>query len=529
MPTDIIRLGPFVGGLNTASDPSAIADAELVECINFELDTDNSLVSRPAMQVENGLLATWTERIVLLGVGVFPSGNFVIGSNTNGVFRYQSGAWTLITATFQASCMVQYQDSVWLIAKPGSVNPGGQWDPVGGFTAQANLPKGSAAVVFKERLFVVPGNTATADTSRLVFSQPGNFLDYDPVIAANQAAPGTNFILIANGDGQKLVDIEIYRGNVLLFKEDSTYVLAFESNPSDAVVESISVTVGATKTRCVVQHENTVFVYHEGDVFELVNYDFNKINVKCKFEYDGSVPPGETRVEDVFLSIIGDRVFVRYFNRMYVYGVRTRIWTRWVAISLHANNVGPWVALPSDATQNVNTVYYAGSSILQRETLTILKDGYDTTFNEVGVGPVNLDIECSIKTKNYDIAASHLYKRLQWWGVDLLTGRNVRGTVQPVVSTFKVTWGSLNNQNITWSQMKTWGAPTTTIPAITQLLSVQAGAQRYFLRFIKGLRYRQISFKLEMVSNGTTVDGPARIYTISIATKVKQTVPKAVN
>ena len=44
---EALRLGPFVGGINTASDATAVADSELVDCVNFELDIDGSLVGRP--------------------------------------------------------------------------------------------------------------------------------------------------------------------------------------------------------------------------------------------------------------------------------------------------------------------------------------------------------------------------------------------------------------------------------------------------------------------------------------------------
>lgn len=528
MPTDILRLGPFVGGLNNASDSSAIADAELVDCVNMELDTDGSLVSRPPIADFTDLSGTWTERILLLGVGVFSSGNYIIGSNTNGVYQFSGGTWNVITNTFQASCMVQYADMVWLIAKPGSANPGGKWDPVGGFVAAANMPKGSAAVVFKERLFVVPGKSATTDTSRLVFSEPANFEDYDPT-AGSQAAPGVDFIDIAKGDGQKLIDLIVYRGNLLLFKEDATYVLAYETSPTDAVVENISITVGATDQRCVVAYENTVYVYHEGSIFEIVNYDFNKINVKCPFLYDGFVPPGTTRSEPVFMSILGDRLFVRYFNRMYIYGLRTRVWSRWDSASTQIiQNVGPFVAMPSNVVSSVNNEYYAGSALLQNKKVFRFRDGWDATTVETASG-VTFDVTCSITTKNYDIAASHLFKRLFWWGADVLANRTVTGTATPIVFGSQVLWGDLFNGNYTWDQLNTWQNPLTSAASVTVSVPTGTGTQRRFLKFLRALRYRQINFKLDIPYNGTTSEGPVHIYTLSLSTKVKQTVGKAVN
>lgn len=527
MPTDVLRLGPFVGGLNTASDPSAIADAELTECLNFELDLDGSIVSRPPIQTD-AVHGGWTERIRALGVGVFPTGNYVIGSNTNGVYYYLSGAWTLITATFEAACMVQYADSLWLIAKPGSANPGGQWDPTGGFVAQANLPKGEAAVVFKERLFVAPGKNATTDASRLVFSEPANFLDYNGATGGNQAAPGVDFIDVAKGDGQKLVDVIVYRGNLLLFKEDSTYVLAYETNPTDAVVEPISRTVGATQRRCVAEYENTIYIYHEGSIYELINYDFNKINVKCKFVTDLSKPAGTTRAEDVFMTRFGDRLLIRYFNRIYVYGIRTRVWSRWESANDYLHNIGPLVEMPSNVSASVDTVYYAGSSLTEHTKFYRMNDGFNASFREKQDAS-NVTINARIITKNYDIAASHLFKRLFWWGADVLTNNSVTGTVQPIIFSSQILWGDLINQSKAWNSLGTWLNPLTTASAVSDAVPTGSGTQRRFVRFIKALRFRQAYFQLDLTTDGTTNDGPARIYTITIAAKVKQTVPRDVN
>src|SRR5678815_430439 len=163
-----LRLGPFTGGMNTLSDPSAIADSELVDSNNLELDIDGSLICRPPIQeVLNN--AGFAERILLIGVALLGGNIYVIGTNSGGVYRWTSNTWTLITNTFTATCMVQYADKIWLIAKPGSANPGGSWDGTV-FTAVAAIPKGSAAVVHKERLYVVPGVTTAANSSRLTFS-----------------------------------------------------------------------------------------------------------------------------------------------------------------------------------------------------------------------------------------------------------------------------------------------------------------------------------------------------------------------
>lgn len=516
MPGEALRIGPFEGGMNTASDPTAVADSELVDCVNLELDLDGSLVCRPPIQDFTDFSATTTERLVMLGVAVFSGTNYIIASNANGVFRFNGGVWSTITATFQARCMVQYSGKVWLPAIPGSANPGGNWDPVGGFTAVAAIPKGEACKIFKERLFVAPGISATANESRLSFSDPGNFASW----------PGANFIDIRPGDGQQLIDLAIYKSNLLLFKNDSCDVLAYDTTPSDAVRENISVTVGATTRRCVIEFEDSVFVYHEGDVFEIVNYNFNQINTKVPFTFDNSAP--STRAEEVFMCLFGQRLLIRYYNRIYVYGLRTRTWSRWESTSSDLHNFGPLVSLPSNVVAAVNDEYYAGSSILSNEKVYRIKDGFDATTNELA-NAASFTISCRAKTKNFDLAASQLYKRLYWWGADVLTGNNVLGIATPITIGASVLWGDLFNNSKEAPDLGTWASPLTGSVAVNSTVTGLGAGGRVFVKFLKALRFRQINFEVDLTSNGTTVDGPARLFTLIIVASTRQTVVKSVN
>jgi len=43
------------------------------------------------------------------------------------------------------------------------------------------------------------------------------------------------------------------------------------------------------------------------------------------------------------------------------------------------------------------------------------------------------------------------------------------------------------------------------------------------------LRFRLIQFKVQMTTSGNTVDGPARLYSLTAFIGGKQIVPKAVN
>jgi hypothetical protein len=721
-----LRLGPFVGGLNTASDPTAIADAELAKATNFELDIDGSLISRCALAEVDGH-TSWTERIICICEAIFSGTYYLIGSNSTGVYYRQSGAgqaWTLITNTFQSMAAVQYAGSVYIVAIPGSANPGGKWNPGGGFTAVAAMPKGQACTIHKERLYVAPGILATSNASRLIFSNAGNFDTWT----------GTDFIDIKQGDGTNLVDLTVFQDNLLLFKDKSSHVLAYDTRPSDAVVREISKTIGVSKQFNMVNYENQVYIFSSGWVYEIINYDFNRLNTKVPFVVDDTAPSAFT-AENIFLSLVGDRLICRFHRNIYVYGLRTRTWSQWESvrsilhyfgpvvtlhpptgnefyagsclsanrttiqlfdlratstkeqtldpiqrikavdtftrsasngwgtsdsghvwttsggaaadysvngtkgvISLTSVNVARGLSLAFTAIANQDIVYdveasaialtqtivaesrfrfvdnnnFYGAQVifettglvtlglykivagvvtglgvpanlgsyiandqftirLQANGTAIKVKGWKSTllepvffqinvtdagvtaagtftlhnylttgntnvlpvtirYDDVNIGDPNDNISaitCACRTKNFDMAISHQFKRLWWWGVDVSTANLVTGIATPIVVSFTSTWGDL--AAYTWGQLATWGQPLTTISSVVTTQTTATGTARRFIKFNKGLRYRQINFEVDLTTDGSTVDGPARLFTMTILTESRETVPKGVN
>lgn len=716
-----LRLGPFIGGLNTASDPTAIGDAELAICDNFELDIDGSLVSRPPITELEGH-SGWTERIVLLAEAVFSGTHYLIGSNTNGVYQYTGGTWTLITNTIQATVAVQYADVVYLIAKPGSANPGGKWSPSGGFTTVAALPKGQAAVVHKARLFVVPGMDSLTNTSRLQFSDADDLDTWDPV----------NFIDIAQGDGTKLIDIVVFQDNLLLFKNRSTYALAYDIRPTDAVLREVSSTIGAERQFNVANFENQVYLYHRGWVYEIINYDFHRLNTKVPFIQD-STTPSPFSSEHTFVSIMEDRLICRVQNQIYVYGLKTRTWSQWKSAADVLHYFGPIVTIHGDP----GDTYYAGSAVTNfRTVLQLFSKTASNTFEQtlntdlavldsftrtvsngwgssespvlayatsggsasdyscdgtsgvissgtknvsrrarlpVGLAKFDITIDvktsvaatggtqyvlirgrvqddsnfyqvrldfgvtgalgitlvkvvagveatvvagvslgtyvatdiirvrfqangtalkvkawkttalepntwtlsgtdssitaagsfdfgvvldnantntlpvthtwdnlklgdptillhtitCKVLTKNFDMAISHQFKKMNWWGADVSSNNSILGTATPIMANFGVTWGQLSSH--TWGSLGTWGQPLSAPASVVTEAVSGTGVARRFVKFLKALRYRQINFAVQLTTQGSTSDGPVRLFTMTVITSSKQVVPKSVN
>jgi hypothetical protein len=714
-----LRLGPFTGGLNTTSDPSTIADTELAECFNLEQDLDGSLKSRPPMKEIFGH-STFTGRVIFLCEAIFNNDHYLICSASTGVYYFINGAFTLITATFEAGAAVQYADKVYLVPKPGS-GSGGKWDPSGGFVAVAAIPKGQSCAIHKDRLYVTPGISSTADTSRLKFSDAANF----------EVWPAGNFIDIKQGDGTKLIDITVYQDNILLFKEQSTHMLSYSTSVTDASLQPISDHIGVARQFNVVNYENQVYIFHGGWVYEITNLDFLRINVKVPFIRDDTAPSAFSE-ESIFISLLEDRLICRYYHKVYVYGLRTKTWSEWDSDSDNLHFFGPiatvhllsgneyyagscltggttavqmfdkatsstseqafnltafytdtftrsvsssWGTADTghtytnvggaptdysvDGSKAVHTltsvsvgrssivngvsvasfdvtgtfqtdklatganqvieVYarYGADLLLCRTEFTITQTVVLTVFKVVGGVPTSLGsltvgglahavnkqftvrfkgtgsiiqakvwdtlvgppagwnisvsdssvlspgvfsfssslaagntnvlpvtvkwdnisgidtsltstlITCTAKTKNFDMATSHQFKRLWWWGVDCISNRNVVGIANPITSSFVVTWDDL--ANYTWDQLNTWDSPLTAPTLVQTVRPTGMGVLRQFIKFDKGLRYRQINFSVTLTTLGGTADGPAKIFTMMCQTRPSQVVSKAVS
>lgn len=515
---DALRLGPFVGGLNTGSDPTAVADSELVDCVNFELDIDGSLVQRPPIvEVANNAI----DGATFIGSAVINNVSYLVLSSSAGTYLYDGTNYTTIKAGLESRKALQYRDKIYIIATPSSAQAGGYYN-VGTalWTTDASMPRGGSAVFSKSRLFVVPGEDAVTNASRLTFT--------DPITSDTLSWSGTNIIDVSPGDGQNLVDLLVYNDNLILFKNDSTYVLAYDLQPSDAILRNINTTIGTTARYCTVVYENSIFIYHEGKVYEMINYDFNQINIKVPFLFDGTVPSG-SRINPVFLSLLGDRLVVRYYNRIYIYGLKTKTWTRWESTSDVLQNFGPLIPFPSNPTQFINTKYYASVAISNYHNVIYIPDGWDSITKESTIGLGNLDISSRITTKNYDLADSHHYKKMMWWGADILTNQDVVGKAQAVTINFQVTWLDLSTK--LWGDLTTslWATPLSNPIIVETNIDITSKANRKFVKFKKTMRFREINYEVELKGDGSTATGPCRLFTLTAIIGSKETVSKQVS
>lgn len=500
MATQILKLGPFTGGMNIGSDPVLIGDNELINCLNLELDIDGSLINRPAIQV--AFQGATNPRFLIFGSVVF-SGTLYLFGTQNGQTFVSSNAgstWTQLNPgglSRECKTMEVYANTVWMPATTASANGGISWTPGGGAVAVAAIPRGEKCIVHKNRLYICPGETgASATASRLSFSAAADFTTF----------PGANFIDVSPGDGDTLNNVAVYQDNLLLFKGESTHVLAYDLDPVDAILREINPVVGSGGSFGVAQYENTVYAMHRNKVYEIVNFNFAAINLKLPFVFDNSLPTGTTaRFEAQHISLLGDRLVARYYNRTYSFQIRTRTWAEWrktdTTSTIEWHIFGPLVRA-RDLTGSGLDTYYTGYSFdVSSAGYKIIKiiDGRASGAIE-GLGANTFS--CIATTKDYDMADPVRFKRLFWWGADVVTGQDLTGSITPITLISSVTWDALTTE--TWATLLTWGSPIIGSVAYMETVTGDNIANtNKLIKFGKGLRFRKANFSLLMKTDGT--------------------------
>lgn len=509
-----VRIGPFTGGLNTYSDPSAVADEDAVDLINFEVDLDGSLVSRPPFVATARGIDQFNNRI--LGVYTTAAGTtfiiFATGASSTGVYNVNAGTFDWITTTFRATAVVQYQNKAWLIAPPGSVNPGGNWDGTV-FTGVPAMAKGTTAVVYKERIFIGTGAGDAANPSRVIFSGPANPTSWT----------GTDFFDVNNGDGQPLVKLINAGGSIAIFKTDSTYIYSYESTPAKGQVQNLSSTVGIDGPDCLTESENILYVMSGGDAYSISNWTWEQLNVKVPFEYLNN-NTGATR-GNFCVSDIGNRIIFRYYDTLYVFGTKTRTWTKWLTVLTPDKFFKSPI---TNATTGINT-YYAGNYLNSSVDLNAQRL---FTFEELYTSARTETFTCTVKSKVYSMNVPYSFKRLMWWGIDLLARSRVEVIVTPVKYGRAVRWNEVTALNKTWAQManSTWAAPLDiSIEVVDESTLNNPTNTRMFVKFLKSLRFRQVQFTIRSTINGSTTQGPLKIYSVTAFVINKQGVPAKIS
>lgn len=495
MAIEDIRLGPFVGGLNTASDPTAIGDTELAELVNFEMDDVGALVNRPPIESVVTFSLPANGGTEILGYYFEPGGvaRLIATDRVSNTYWFNGNTWTLLAAR-AFSAMVQYRDELWLITPSGSAQTGGKWTPSGGFVADANIPQGGAIISHKDRLWVAAGKEALTNGTRLYMST---------IVSAAVSWPVSKvFINISAGDGQNIVDIMVYQSDIVIFKERSTYRFSFAADPALGTATRISATIGAANSGCVVEYQTQVFVLYNNKIFEFSSYNFQEINSQVPLRADN---PSVTLWRPYGMSAWAGRIIVNYYDYTYVYSLKTRTWSTWKTKHPSLGFMGRFFEIPNGRPDQPSA-YLAGVS-RNMGGLFRITDAITSVAEEM---------DCYLVTKNYDYQSPARFKKLQYSVIDMIGNVSLDVETRPVSYTRYLTWDEAALR--TWDEASefTWDRPTDASNDVKETLLIEGAAYgRKVVKTSKALRFRQLAFKVGGKTFGDTSTAPLRIFSIT--------------
>jgi hypothetical protein len=526
MPGTVMPIGPFLKGLhNSAGTGEYIADDELFDLVNLEVDSDGSLANRPAV---NSIVPTgFTGRFKVIGT-FFPAGgakylviSYGSGFGTTGLLSLSTFSITASRA-IKSNVAAQYNNLLFVVPSSDSAaGTGGYWSGAStpAWTAATRMPNGDDACVFNDRLWITAGLSAVAANDSYVWYS----CLLHPEIWIGDTGPGggaspndAGFITTESGNGQRTVSILVMNNDLVIFKEHSTFRFNYSTDPAKGGITKISSTIGTPTNRCAVSFDNNnVYVLHDTSVYELYNYTYTKISTVLSM-----IPVIDNNIysdSQYGLAIFQNRLFVRYYGREYVFSLQTGRWSRWVSTSQFSalfivpNFQGTYAAAFGHSISSVNP----------------LQLNYILDHRVTGVG-TNESFNCSIITKTYDFSLPWAYKVLFWWGMAISTSGTTTVSAQIPSSTTNYTWNGLAAKFGTWQGVNSANTPwSNNAPTIiNSVVPPERGAYaKKFLKFNKKLRFRQVIFNISTPAISNTIgDACVRIYDISAFVLQRQTV-----
>ncbi len=377
MAREPLVIGPFAGGLNTYDDATAVKDTELVECLNWDPGLEGSLRSRPPftdLVLPMPLGASGNPRF--LGFFYGAGGAYWLiasdGLSSTWAFNGVSRTWGLISSTFSATSMAQFDNKAWLMSPVGEADPGGYWTPAGGFVADADMPRGDSIVSFKSRLWVTPGK-GNANGTRVYYSK---------TLGQPNFWQAPSFVDVGQGDGQDIVLLTTWYNTLVAFRSQSIYAFAFNADPAQGTVSLLVPNVGLTSKECLISYEGYMYFMYDEKAYQFVNNNAQQINLKVPFTASSKA----NNALPTSVSLFNNRAIFHYYDTMYVYSLRTKTWTRWKSPQWGAIGqiMSPAGVLTDEAFVNPSAILPAPSII--RTNCDVNPRAVGTTGHIISVG-----------------------------------------------------------------------------------------------------------------------------------------------
>lgn len=507
-----VEIGPFLGGWNNRDEIATIADDELSIIENFEIASDGTLVSRPAIVAEE-TSSPYSDDMTPLGYYVRDDGEtfLVVATDTNTrIYQLSTKTWTTIWGSV-ASGFVQYDNKIVLISE---ATAGGHWEG-GTFTSTPTMPLG-AGIVFYQGRFWAWGAEGTANSTTVWFS---NLTVISPPSSIFDWTPASDFFTVSAGDGEWITALVADPNALLIFRSGSTYQFTFPTSPIQGTLRALTTTTGADNKWAVAPYENYYIVFNADTLYQFINYRYYPLNVKkIKFERASLANP---ELYDVRISIFGRRVLVWYSGALYSYNLITTSWSRWIST---VSSAGHFASVPptSLTTEVAVALAVTGEDALSKKILWRIEDRVLGT----GAGEV---MQCRIRTKAYAFGEASRYKRNFFWAVRIRSASGAEGVLNPVAIPIEgTTWNDM--QSFNWNDLGTWNNPLiipveyvddVDFPTLAPVIST--------VKMVARLHFLLMYLDVIMECDGTAATSPTRIYAVTPYLSMSADVSKKVS
>lgn len=146
-------------------------------------------------------------------------------------------------------------------------------------------------------------------------------------------------------------------------------------------------------------------------------------------------------------------------------------------------------------------------------------------------------IEIEMATAVFDFGVAAKFKRLFWWGADLKSKMDLVGSVEPVGTNRRIKWRDLEGKTFSALSYGTWDFPLAgegldvsyDVVDRTEAPTYVSENGRYFIRFPKSLRFRQLKFRVKTSCFGNSAYGPVQVFRLLAVSGQKATLSGKVN
>ncbi|HSW91350.1 MAG TPA: hypothetical protein VLG09_01750 [Candidatus Saccharimonadales bacterium] len=518
MPGKPVEIGPWDGGLKNASGfGEFIEDNQAYLLQNFEVDTDGTLINRPAVAkatvtgVAAGLFG-----MRLLGTWIAADGtNLLVATSNYGIHIIDpSNSAVVFTHTMTAPrCYVSFDgilDVVPMVAgQGGAISKSGA---IYTWTGYAAIPTGISAVLYKDRMYI-----AQETASRIVYSDVNNFSVW----------PATNNVSIGFDNKQPLKAMIVVGSDVFLFKSDSTYRYGHAGDPAKAELKQTDAYVGTVnETTIAVYNNNTVYTLSNNAVYEL--YQGTYTCISKDLDMVRVVEP--LNQVNFGVSVAADRLFIRFYTHMYVLSLLTQKWSEWTFVD-SIKQFAKVVSLPGHEP-NDDYMYMAANRLTgDNRFLNYFQDSRILGIDKEA-------FTCKLITKSFDFQTPTYYKTILMGGLSVACSSVVKiSAVVPGSAVIEqLTWGEAFVQ-YTWGDAYdlglTWGTAVTSDGDVLMKTTIPptdgSAFGRKLLKCLGKFRYRQVQFVIEIpASYNDRASFSVKLYNLTVYALQKETIVASV-